>query len=246
MKNKMFVAIAMLAVGLLTLNGEALATKKVYSPHVVKGEFELETRGSYDFDDEDEKDGAQKQKYAVGYGVNDFWFTEVYGEIGKAPQDDFVFEAIDWENRFQLSEPGEWFIDTGLYFEYEFGVEDEASDKIEGKLLLEKQVGDFDHILNLILEKEVGPNAEEDLEGGIAWSSRYRLKPWFEPGVEWHSDFGELGEGSSFDQQKHQFGPVVYGKISDHIKYDVGYFFGVSEAAPDGQLKWIVEFEWHF
>ena len=236
-----------LSFGLLNFSSDAWATKKVYSPHVEQGEVEIEARGSYDFDDSDEKDGKQKQKYALGYGVNAWWFTELYfAVIEKSKGKDWEYESIEWANRFQLSEPGEWFVDTGLYFAYEFGVADEANDKIEGKLLLQKDLGDFVHIANLILESEVGGDAEEALEGGVAWSTRYRFQKWLEPGVEWHSDFGELGEGSSFEEQKHQLGPVIYGKIGDHIKYDVGYLFGVSDGAPDGMLKWIVEFEWHF
>ena len=249
-KKKMvsMMGIFLLTGGLLSPQ-EAWATKKVYSPHVEKGELEFEARGSYDFDDNESKDGAQKQKYAIGYGLTDWWFTEVYGEWEKDPEsgEGLEFESVDWENRFQLSEPGAWWLDTGLYFEYEFASKGDNADKIEGKLLLEKQLGDFDHIVNLILEKEVnGPGEEKELEGGFAWSGRYRWKKWLEPGVEWHSDLGELDHTDSFDDQKHQLGPVIYGKIGDRIKYDVGYLFGVSNAAPDGELKWIVEFEWHF
>ena len=221
---------------------------KVYSPHVVKGELEIEAQGQYDFDDREDKDGAQKQKYAIGYGVTDWWATEVYGEWEKDPEsgEGLEYEATSWENRFQLSEPGAWWADTGLYFEYEFAAEDDHADKIEGKLLLEKQVGNFDHIVNLILEKEVnGPGEEEELEGGFAWSGRYRWKKEFEPGVEWHSDLGELEHAGGFDEQKHQFGPVIYGKIGP-VKYDVGYLFGISDAAPDGELKWIFEYEHYF
>jgi len=68
---------------LLGITQDAHATKKVYSPIVEGGELEFEVRGSYDFDDRASKDGKQKYKYAVGYGVTDRWFTELYGEIEK-------------------------------------------------------------------------------------------------------------------------------------------------------------------
>ncbi|OIO37779.1 MAG: hypothetical protein AUJ72_03915 [Candidatus Omnitrophica bacterium CG1_02_46_14] len=237
---------ALLFTGMAGAAHEALAEQKVYSPYVIQGEFELEARGAYDFDKKEEKNGAQKQKYALGYGVTDHWFTEVYGGLEKKPGEDLEFESIEWENRFQLSEPGEWFIDTGLYFAYEFSVKDERADNVEGKLLLEKQLGDFDHLLNLILEKEIGFHAKDNPAAGVAWSTQYRWKPWFEPGFEWQSNFGELGHGVSFDKQRHQAGPAVYGKMGDHIKYDIAYLFGISEASPDGTLKWNVEFEWFF
>ena len=250
--------------GFLGTASEALATKKVYSPIVHKGELEIEARGSYDFDTRDEKDGKQEQKYAVGYGVTDFWFTEVYGEVKKTPEEleegseespekKWEFESVEWENRFQLAEQGEWWIDTGLYFAYEFAAKHKDPDKIEVKLLLEKQLGDFVHTANLIVEREIGGETADDeekepheWEGSVAWSTRYRWQQWLEPGIEVWFDLGELKKIHSFNEQNDQIGPVIYGKIGDHVKYDVGYLFGISEEAPAGTLKWIVEFEWYF
>jgi len=229
-----------------SLSQPAYATKKVYSPHIEAGELELEARGSVDYDSRDSKNDKQKQKYAIGYGFTNWWFTEIYGEIEKgAGEGAFEFTATEWENRFQLTEPGQYWVDVGLYVAYEASSEEDTDDKVEGKLLLEKSVGQSTHILNLILEKRVWADADEELEGGLAWGSRYRWREYLEPGLEFHSDFGVLNEGLSFSEQTHQAGPVVYGKIG-HVKYDIGYLFGVTDAAPEGSLKWIMEYEWKF
>ena len=228
---------------LLGITPNAHATKKVYSPIVEGGELEIETRGSYDFDHRSSKNGKQKQKYAVGYGVTDRWFTELYGEIEKgATASEFEFTALEWENRYQLTEQGQYWVDVGLYFEYEVSFEDDHADKIEGKLLLEKEIGKFTHTTNIIFEKQVGGDSEKETEGGLAWGSRYRWQEYFEPGFEIHSEFGELNESKSFNEQEHLGGPVFYGKIG-HFKYNVGYLFGISDDAVDGKLKWIIEYE---
>jgi len=228
---------------LLGITPNAHATKKVYSPIVEGGELEIETRGSYDFDHRSSKDGKQKQKHAVGYGVTDYWFTEFYGIIEKgATDDDFEFAEIEWANRFQLTEQGQYWVDLGLYFAYEVSFEDDKADKIEGKLLIEKEIGKYTHIANIIFEKQVGGDTEKETEGGLAWGSRYRWREYFEPGFEFHSEFGELNESKSFDEQEHLVGPVFYGKIG-LFKYDVGYLFGISDDAVDGKLKWIIEYE---
>jgi len=217
--------------------------KKVYSPIVEGGELEIETRGSYDFDHRSSKDGKQKQKYAVGYGVTDRWFTELYGEIEKgATASNFEFTALEWENRYQLTEQGQYWIDVGLYFAYEVSFEDDKADKIEGKFLFEKEFGNYTHTANIIFEKQVGGDSEKETEGELAWGSRYRWRQYFEPGFEFHSEFGELNESKSFDEQEHLVGPVFYGKIG-HFKYDIGYLFGISADAVDGKLKWIIEYE---
>jgi high-affinity iron transporter len=224
----------------------AYATQKVYSPYVEKGELELEWRGGYDIDDEDDVDGAWKQKLAIGYGFTDFWFSEIYGEVEKEGDDDAdaEFSAMEWENKFQLTQPGEYWLDVGALVELEYNTSGGA-DKAEGKLLLAKETGKFTHMVNLVAEREFGEDAENETETGLSWSTRYRYRPEFEPGFEIHSEFGELGESSSFDEQEHQIGPVFYGKIGP-VKYDVGYLFGVSDAAPDGSIKALLEYEWHF
>lgn len=227
---------------------DAHATKKVYSPYVEKGELELELKGAYDFDDDAAADGAQKHKAAIGYGMTDSWFSEVNGELerGGAPGEDFEFSAVEWENRFQIFEPGEHWLDLGLYAAYEIALEEEHADKAEAKLLLARNAGKFTHYANVILEKEVGAHAEEGTELGLAWSSRYRCKPELEPGFEIHSDFGPLNESEPFDEQRHQAGPALYGELPGGFKYDAGYLFGLSSAAPDGELKWILEYEMRF
>jgi len=92
------------------------------------------------------------------------------------------------------------------------------------------------------LKKQVGGDSEKETEGELAWGSRYRWQEYFEPGFEFHSEFGELNESKSFDEQEHLAGPVFYGKIN-HFKYDIGYLFGISDNAVDGKLKWIIEYE---
>lgn len=236
-----------LAAALIFTTSPAFAAFKVYSPNVEQGELEIEAFGNYDFDSRDSKDGKWKQNYAVGYGVTDRWYTEVVAEIEHEPGEKTKYEATEWENRFQLTEQGEYWIDLGLYLEFKFPDESGKAEKIEGKLLLEKQFGEFVHRLNLTLEQEIGKNAEEDLEGGIQWATLYRVNQHFEPGFEYYADFGVLHHSSSFDEQSHLIGPVVRGKIGDTpFSYEIGYLFGLSDAAQDGSIKWVFEFEHYF
>lgn len=230
---------------------EAWATKKVYSPYVEKGEFELEARGGINFDGRHDEDGTQKQKYALGYGMTDRWFTEVYGEVEKEYNDDgedldFSFTEVEWENKFQLTDKGQCPVDLGFLLEYAISTEDKHADKLEWAVLLAKEIGKSEHYANFKFEHGVGGGHANETEGGFAWSSRYRLNEYFEPGFEYHAEFGGLNEGKSFPEQDHQVGPAFYGKLGEHLKYDVGYLFGVSDAAVEGTLKWLLEFEQHF
>jgi len=224
----------------------AHATKKVYAPYVEQGEVELEYRGGYDIDDNDDVDGAWKQKIAIGYGVNNYWFTELYGEFEKEGESEsnIKFSAIEWENKFQLTQPGQYWLDLGLLTELEYNTAGGA-DKVEVKALLAKDIGKFTHLANLGVEREFGEDSDDATEFGVSWSSRYRYMPSFEPGFEIHSEFGRLDDGSSFNEEDHRIGPVIYGQLGA-IKYDVGYLVGVSDGAPDGTIKALLEYELRF
>jgi high-affinity iron transporter len=222
---------------------KAFATDNVTSPYVEKGELELEWKGGLTHDDDDdEQDGAWKQKASVGYGFTDRLQMEIEGEVEKEGDDgNTEFSALALEGKLQLTERGQYWADVGLKGEYEFNMLGDA-DKIEGKLLLAKDTGQFSHKANLSLEREVGEDSEDETEGGFAWSSRYRYNAAFEPGFELHSEFGDISNTGDFDEQGHKLGPVFYGKIG-HIKYDVGYLAGISDSAPDGTFKAIIEYE---
>jgi len=222
------------------------AVKKVYSPTNEYRELELEARGNYNFDDDDKPSGLTTQKYAVGYGFTQRLFLELYGEVEKEASGEFEVEALELEARYQLFEQGHYWLDAGLYGSYEYRLErGQGPDKIEAKLLLEKPMLRFTHRANVIFESEVGTNASNDIETGLAWSSRYRMRQSFEPGFELHSTFGAIDDFSPVDTQTHLIGPVVYGKLGS-FKYDIGYLFGATDVSPRGMLKWILEYEVRF
>lgn len=230
----------------------AFAIDKLYKPYVHQGEWELEYFGTRSFDGDDTKDDAQKHQLSVGYGVTDYWKTELYASFEKDPQDSLTFDSWEWENIFQFTKSGEYWLDAGGALAYEWTPQSNHADKIEARLLLAKNIGSTFHVLNLIAEKDVGSGPHESLEGGFIWSSRYNYSRYFQPGLEFHSDFGELDHTGNFDDQQHYIGPVAYGKIplgdeeDEGLGYRVGYLFGLSDAAADGQLIAQLEYELEF
>lgn len=232
----------------------ALAADKLYSPYVTPGELEIEYFGSRSFDDRPSKNNEQKQQFAVAYGVNDYWKTELYTKFEKEPQDRLRFDEWEWENIFQLTERGEYWLDAGASLAYEWTPQSDRADTAEARILLAKDLDKTSHLLNIKGSKKVGADAAKTrLKGKLLWSSRYNYSRYFEPGFEIESDFGELSRTGSFDVQKHYVGPAAYGKIplhftdrADGLKYRIGYLFGVSKAAQDGQAIVQLEYEIHF
>ncbi|MBS0267270.1 MAG: hypothetical protein JSS02_35425 [Planctomycetes bacterium] len=231
----------------------AFGADKLYYPYVTRGELEVEYFGSRSNDSDSSKDNAQKRQVSIGYGVTDWWKPEVYGNFEREPGGKVTFDAWEWENIFQLTNPGQYWLDLGASIAYEYTPQTARPDTIETRLLLAKDVGQLSHVLNVIVEKDVGSGDKADLESTVLWSSRYRWFGYFEPGIEISSDFGELRHSGSFDDQKHAIGPFAYGKIplgltdrADGLKYRVGYLVGVSQAAPSGEASAQLEYEVHF
>lgn len=253
MPQKKTLIVLAAAVSTITAYSSAFAADKLYYPYVTPGELEVEYFGSRSFDGDNTKDNAQKQQFSIGYGVNDWWKTELYGKFSRDPQSSTTFDAWEWENIFQLTEQGQYWLDVGASLAYEYTPQSRRADTVEARLLLEKDFSKISHVLNVILEKDVGSGPKAGLESTVLWSSRYRYSGYFEPGFEISSDFGELKHTGSFDDQKHSLGPAAYGKIplhftdrADALKYRVGYLFGVSKAAPSGEAIAQLEYELHF
>ena len=234
----------MLALG--TLPDEAHATHKVYSPIVEQGELEVEVRGHVLQDGDDSEDGNHAEKYEVGYGFTDWWFSSLFVEGEKESGEDYEFEATAWENIFQLTEQGKYWMDAGFYVEYEFPHES-GPDKLEVKLLLEKSLPQWTHTLNLVLEREVGSGAEHEVEAGYAWRSMYRYSPRLQPAIELYGDLGHSGDFGIHSDGSHSAGPVILGNIplteNASLSYEAGYLFGLTDETIDGTLKWLLELE---
>jgi len=150
---------------------------------------------------------------------------------------------LEWENIFQLAPKGEYWVDPGVYLAYEAPIDHKQVGQFEGKILLEKSIGKFTNILNISFNQEVGGGADPDTDAGISWSTRYRLSRYFEPGFEYWDDFSKIDHQLDYDEQSHQVGPCIYGNLFGHLNYDIGFLFGISDAAPRHELKWVMEYE---
>src|SRR5205823_1815959 len=52
-------------------------------------------------------------------GGTPWWFTEAYLKYDKTAPGGTHYDAFEWENKFQLTEPNQYFVDVGLLTEIE-------------------------------------------------------------------------------------------------------------------------------
>lgn len=220
---------------------------KVYSPDVVKGEAELEYAGTDTFDSDKSKNAIEEHQFSVGYTFTDYWASEIYyAEFERGPGQPLDYTANEFENVFQFWPQGKYWLDAGVLASYHLAAKQEDADSIELKLLLQKDINHFTTIVNIGGEREVGNLATGGNDLSSAVNTRYRLNPYFQPGIEWQAGYGTLGDHNDLSQQEHYLGPVIYGQLLPGLKYEVGYFAGISSAAANTAMRLRLEYEFYF
>jgi len=249
--GKSFIAAVLLAsMAAAPAKAGILGDMKVYSPVIETGVLEFEYRGGHSFDSDPAKNGAEAQKFSLGYGVTNWWFVEAYANWARDPGGSTHFDGTEWESIFQLTEPGEHWATFGLLAEYE-RVQNRRTDSDEIAIgpLIERDVGQTTTAVNLLLTRQIGPAITERGVGlSYRWQTRWRLLPQFQPAIDAFGEVGTIGSFLPLREQEHLLGPAIQGRFNlgstaGNIQYNIGYLFGLTHESPNGALKLILEYE---
>jgi hypothetical protein len=219
----------------------------VHTPMVEQGEKEID----FKFGTAKQQDGSRQNVSSLGfgYGVNEFWFTEVYlkreSEAGEG------LTIAEWENKFQLTETGKYPIEIGIITEFEAPTSNK-NEPYEFKFgpLFQTEFGKLQLNANLLFERKFGQNDGDEsrfTQMGYQWQAKYRMQSSFELGIQGMGEMGTWNDWTSTSEQNHRFGPAIFGKLAlgnkQAIKYNAAWLLGVSEAAPNNTLRMQVEYE---
>lgn len=236
-----------LFLGALTIgNAVAGPADYVYTPTVEHGEKEID----FKFGTAREPDGTRTRvtSLGLGYGATEYWFTEVY--LKREREGSEGLTLAEWENKFQLTETGKYWVDIGLIMEIEAPLSngDEPWEFKTGPLF-QTESGKMQYNANLLFERKFGGDDDEDhiTEMGYQWQVKYRWKPSFEFGAQGMGEMGEWNHWETSDEQNHRLGPAIFGKLDlgqhHKIKYNAAMLYGVSDAAPDQTFRMQAEYE---
>lgn len=241
------------ALCLLLGAGQALADPRldevVYDPYVLKGVGELEVRTAREAGGA--LGGEQTTVIEGEYGVSDRLRLAVLGAVAHAPGEGTHLDAVGIEAIAYIGQIPKLGVDTGVYVEYDKGLNG-SSDGLEAKLLLAKTQGRFQGLLNLIVEEPLGaPRGEQYAAYGYAASATWRTVGKLRLGVEAFGDFGD--DHRFLGRQGAYVGPQV--KWSAHprhspveIEVDAGWLgaVGPDRHEANSQVRLTVEFERRF
>jgi hypothetical protein len=193
-----------------------------------------------------DREGLWAHSLEIEYGLTDRWTIAGYGDFEQPSGESLKF--VQWRAvfaRYRFFEKGRRFFDSAVYLEYYFpdvGWRGQSDEKLEARLILEKQLGQMTLRLNPKLEKTLsGPNVEEGLEFEYAASLYAGPIYAVRPGIEFYGATGEVANFKSRKEQEHYIVPAITWQLVPNIALNIGVAFGLTGGSDDLVIKSILE-----
>jgi hypothetical protein len=217
----------------------------VYMPSVEYGEREIDFKaGRANTHDADQESAAS---LGFGYGATQRWFTEFYAKYESAGSGATHFDAWEWENKFQLTETGQYPVDVGFVVELERPQDHDEGYEVRFGPLFQTEFGKVQLNGNLLFERNYRASVGGPMQFGYQWQAKYRWMEALEFGLQGFGDVGAWDDWNPSDQQSHRFGPAVFGKIPvgvhKAIRYNAALLLKASSGAPNNTFRMQIEYE---
>ena len=235
-----------LALPLALAAGAALAgpDEYVFMPSVSYGERELDFK--YGAATKKDEPAAQAASLGLGYGATEWWFTEFYLK-GARDGSRSTFDAVEWENKFQLTETGKYPVDAGFILEFELPHDRSEGNEFLFGPLFQTEIDRIQVNFNPLL---TNVSRSADANGtylGYQWQVKYRWKEALDFGAQGFGDLGKWNHVDPADEQNHRLGPALFGKHGlggrQAIVWNAALLFGATKAAPDYNFRMQAEYE---
>ncbi|MGH8161926.1 MAG: hypothetical protein ACRESR_07270, partial [Gammaproteobacteria bacterium] len=196
-------AILAIALAGFALPGSAEADYTVHSPHVTAGKNEIEWNSFASWGTNPYSGASQETKFEFGRGMNAFWKSELEFSAKKDAGHSLQPSEFEFENIFQLTPRGKYWVDAGLYTEVEYA----RGGKYEITVgpIFSKRFGRFSARLNVFAAHEYG----NDADAGISWQYRARIEYHWKPAISPLFEFygKPLGRSGAWGRPRNQIGP---------------------------------------
>jgi len=218
----------------------------IHNPIVEEGEREIDTKFGTQSPKGSSGNSQSEASVGLGYGVNSWWFTEVYGNT-MWNANNANFDAVEWENKFQLTETGKYPVDIGLLIELERPQDRNSGYEVQYGLLLQSEWRKWQANLNFLMQGHYNATINQGSFFGYQGQLKYRLQPQFELGAQIYSWLGQTNNWNSNQQQQTSAGPAVFGKTKvgakQAIEYNLAYLWGTTASSPKNTIRAQIEYE---
>lgn len=236
---KLHFPLAAAVLALANASAFAGAADYIATPTIEKGEVEVE----YIFGHARHEGASQGSvhKLMFGYGLTDWWASEIGLKFKRPPGESATYDAWEWENRFALTEPGRYPVDVGALVEIERPREHAEGYELKIGPLFQAERDRWQVNANVLFEKmfRVRDGSEPKWKTLGQAQVKYRYSAPFEFGAQLLT---ERGDGIT----EAKAGPAIFGKLplgGQHLKYDVAVLKALNSHTDDTTLRGKIELE---
>ncbi len=220
----------------------------VFEPAVEYGEREIDFKaGTGKLRGDEGRESAASLGF--GYGATQWWFTEAYLKYHHEPGNHHQYDAFEWENKFQLTEHNQYFVDVGFIAEFEAPRHEEGYELKVGPLF-QGDAGPIRWNANLLFERILrgSPDEPHPTEMGYQLQARYPVSRSLDVGAQAFGDMGKWDHWAPSHEQDHRLGPAVFGKVKlgegrEAIRYNAAWLVGVTDGAAKNTFRLQAEYE---
>ncbi len=203
---------------------------------MLKGRWEAEVYVTTEIPNMHRSDiNTVKPQLELEYGITERWDVAMYQMWefkNKRLENDSEYKGFKLRTRYRIGEKGKFIVDPLLYFEY---IRDDDFSKPnvgEAKLVLAKDIGDFNISYNQIIKRNLEREGKTDYE--YASGAGYALTSRFKAGIE---------SKGNFPKEKYALGPTLSYTIKPFKAYvTLGAVFGLNKKTDDLQTRVIAGF----
>ncbi|MDO8662963.1 MAG: hypothetical protein Q7K98_07085 [Candidatus Omnitrophota bacterium] len=165
------------------------------------------------------------------YGITDHWDVAMYQmwrQKNTASSSTFEYDGFKLRTRYRFGEKGKYLVDPELYFEYIREGDFSKPNVGELKLILGKEIGNFNVSYNQILKRNLEKEGKADHEYAVGVN--YKFLPAFKLGVE---------SKGSYNGREYAVGPTLsWGNRIFWVS--LGAAFGLNARTDDLETRMIV------
>ena len=186
----------------------------------------VDSEQPYDsFNADTTRDNLVAHSFELEYGVTDRLSLGGYLDLEDARGQPLRFTEGRIEARYRFANRQDLFVNPGLYLEYYIPRKGAGEQELEVRFIADKDLNDFRLAANPRLEFETtGPDADGTPRLGLDLGVYYRRNATIQPGLEYHSDFGRVGD---WKNQYHYIEPTLDIALGRQLTWHVGAGIGV-------------------
>jgi len=194
------------------------------------------------FDQDHPRQGLWAHSLELEYGVTDRLALGAYVDVVDPPGGDARYAQTRLLARYRFSNRQELFFNPALYVEYYLPHGGYGDRRLETRLILDKDVGDFRFVANPSVSVTTsGDNAWGAPSIGLAGAVYWRRPVLAQPGIEYYADYGQWNDQG---HSKQYLLPTVDIALTPNVVWHIGAGFGLTSGSDHAVVETQLRFEY--